>query len=42
MLLYFLGPYPFNLPDEPDAQSKESLTYAIFDAASGVRFVKSP
>ena len=30
--------YPFNLPDEPDAQSKESRTYAIFEApaASGL------
>jgi hypothetical protein len=37
--LYFVGPYPFNLPDEPDAQSKEPLTYAIFEATSGVGFV---
>jgi hypothetical protein len=40
--LYFVGPYPFNLPDEPDAQSKESRTYAIFEAISGVGFVQSP
>jgi hypothetical protein len=39
MRLYFVGPYPFNLPDEPDAQSKESRTYAIFEATSGVGFV---
>jgi hypothetical protein len=39
MRLYFVGPYPFNLPDEPDAQSKDSLTYAIFEATSGVGFV---
>ena len=40
--LYFVGPYPFNLPDEPDALSKESLTYAIFEATSGVGFVEPP
>jgi hypothetical protein len=28
--------YCFNLTDEPDAQSKEPLTYAIFEATSGV------
>jgi hypothetical protein len=42
MRLYFVGPYPFNLPDEPDAQSKESRAYAIFEATSGVGFVESP
>jgi hypothetical protein len=26
-------------PDEPDAQSKESLTYATFEATGGVGFV---
>jgi hypothetical protein len=31
--------YPFNLTDEPDAQSKEPRTYAIFEATSGVGFV---
>src|SRR5215210_165882 len=31
--------YPFKLPDEPDAVSKESLTYAIFEVTSGVGFV---
>ena len=31
--------YPFNLPDEPDADSKEPRTYAIFGATSGVGFV---
>jgi hypothetical protein len=39
MRLYFVGPYPFNLPDEPDTQSKESRAYAIFEATSGVGFV---
>jgi hypothetical protein len=39
MRLYFVGPYPFNLPDEPDAQSKETRTYAIFEATSSVGFV---
>jgi hypothetical protein len=37
--LYFVVPYPFNLPDEPDALSTESRTYAIFEATSGVGFV---
>jgi hypothetical protein len=36
---YFVGPYPFNLPDEPDALSKESPTYAILEATSRVGFV---
>jgi hypothetical protein len=40
--LYFVGPYCFNLPDEPDAQSKERLTYAISEATSGVGFVEPP
>jgi len=31
--------YCFNLPDEPDAQSKEPRTYAIFKATSAVGFV---
>jgi hypothetical protein len=31
--------YPVNLPDEPDAQSKESRTYAILEATGGVGFV---
>ena len=31
--------YPLNLPDEPDAESKESCTYAIFEVTSGVGFV---
>jgi len=39
MHLYFVGPYPFNLPDEPDALSKESLTYAAFQLMIGVGFV---
>jgi hypothetical protein len=42
MLFHFVGHYPFNLPDEPDAESKESRTYAIFEAASGVGFAKPP
>jgi hypothetical protein len=33
--------YCFNLPDEPDAENKESRTYAIFKATCGVGFVKS-
>jgi hypothetical protein len=38
--LYFVGSLtPSTKPDEPDAQSKESLTYAIFEASSGVGFV---
>jgi hypothetical protein len=39
MRLYFVGPHPFNLPDEPDALRKESRAYAIFEATSGVGFV---
>ena len=35
MRRYFVGPYPINLPHEPDAQSKEPCTYAIFEATSG-------
>ena len=42
MRLYFVGHYPFNLPDEPDAESKDSLTYAIFEATCGVGFVEPP
>jgi hypothetical protein len=39
-LLYFVGSLtPSTLPDKPDAQSKEPLTYAIFEATSGVGFV---
>jgi hypothetical protein len=30
---------PSTKPDEPDAGSKESLSYAIFEATSGVGFV---
>jgi hypothetical protein len=30
---------PSTWPDEPDAQSKKSLTYAIFEATSSVGFV---
>jgi hypothetical protein len=40
--LYFVVPYTFNLPDEPDALSKEPLTYAIFEVTSGVGFVETP
>jgi hypothetical protein len=40
--LYFVGPYPFNLPDEPDAEGKEPRTYAIVEATSGVGFAKPP
>ena len=36
MRLYFVGPYPFNLPDEPDAHSKEPRTYAAFQLMIGV------
>jgi hypothetical protein len=37
---YFVGYLtPSTKPDEPDAKSKESLTYAIFEATSGVGFV---
>jgi hypothetical protein len=42
-LLYFLGSLTASTqPDEPDAESKESLTYAIFEVTSGVGFVESP
>jgi hypothetical protein len=34
--------YPFNLTDEPDAQSKEPRTYAAFQPAIGIRFLKLP
>ncbi len=38
--LYFVGSLtPSTKPDEPDAESKESRTYAIFEATSGVGFV---
>jgi hypothetical protein len=30
--------YPLNLPDEPDAKSKESRTYAAFQLMIGVGF----
>jgi hypothetical protein len=41
--LYFLGSLtPSTEPDEPDAKSKEPLTYAIFEATSGVGFVEPP
>ncbi len=37
---YFVGSLtPSTRPDEPDAQSKEPLTYAIVEATSGVEFV---
>ena len=37
---YFVGTLTASTrPDEPDAQSKEPLTYAIFEATSGVGFV---
>ena len=40
MRLYFVGYLsPSTKPDEPDAQSKESRTYAIFETTSGVGFV---
>jgi hypothetical protein len=40
-LLYFVGALtPSTWPDEPDALSKESRTYAIFEAISGVGFVE--
>ena len=40
MRRYFVGYLtPSNEPDEPDAQGKESRTYAIFGATSGVGFV---
>jgi hypothetical protein len=42
-LLYFVGSLtPSTKRDEPDAKSKESLTYAIFEANSGVGFVQLP
>ena len=37
MRLYFIGPYPFNLTRRTRRQ--EPLTYAIFEATSGVGFV---
>jgi hypothetical protein len=37
--LYFVGHYPFNLPDEPDALSKQPRTYAAFQLMIGVGFV---
>ena len=39
MRLYFVGPYPFNLPDEPDVLSKELRTCAAFQLMIGVGFV---
>jgi hypothetical protein len=42
MRLYLVRPYPFNLPDEPDALSKEPRTCAAFQLMIGVRFVESP
>jgi hypothetical protein len=37
---YFVGSLTASTkPDEPDAQSKHSRTYAIFEATSGVGFV---
>jgi hypothetical protein len=43
MRLYFVGSLTAStLPDEPDAQSKEPLTYTIFEATSGVGFVEPP
>ncbi len=39
-LLYFVGSLTASTyPDEPDAQSKESRAYAIFEVTSGVGFV---
>jgi hypothetical protein len=41
--LYFVGsPTASTKSDEPDAKSKESLTYAIFEATCGVGFVQPP
>ena len=37
--LSFVGPYPLTKPDEPDALSKEPLTYAAFQLMIGVGFV---
>jgi hypothetical protein len=38
--LYFVGSLtPSTKPDEPDAKSKEPLTYAILEATSRVGFV---
>jgi hypothetical protein len=40
MRRYFVGSLTAShKPDEPDAQSKESRTYAIFEVTSGVGFV---
>jgi hypothetical protein len=40
MRLFFVDSLtPSTKPDEPDAKSKEPLTYAIFEATSGVGFV---
>jgi hypothetical protein len=37
MRLYFVGSLTASTqPDEPDAQSKEFLTYTIFEVTSGV------
>jgi hypothetical protein len=39
--LYFVGPYPFNLPDEPDALSKELRTCAAFHLMIGGRVCRT-
>ncbi len=40
MRRYFVGSLTASTePDVPDAQSKEPLTYAIFEVTSGVGFV---
>jgi hypothetical protein len=40
MRRYFVGSLTLSTkPDKPDAKSKEPLTYAIFEATSGVGFV---
>ena len=41
--LYLVGSHtPSTKPDEPDAKSKEPLTYAAFQLMIGVGFVYSP
>jgi hypothetical protein len=39
--LYFVGPYPFNLPDEPDVLSKELRTCAAFHLMIGGRVCRT-
>jgi hypothetical protein len=36
--LYFVGPYPFNLPDEPDAGSRKSYSCAVLEPIICVGF----